>query len=195
MPESIADHIGQPLGQRPHLVVAADHPDGQHRDSRASFHGSGFRCNLGLRHRFRLSGNADLKRIDPYRLDNVFELGLAQIADRQIEPRSHLSVSIFRKTNGSRLGDTLQSRGDIDAVPHQIAVALLNHVAQMDANPELDAALRRQARIALDHRVLNLDGAPNGVNDTTELDERSIAGALDDTTLMYRDRGIDQVAA
>jgi hypothetical protein len=54
-------------------------------------------------------------------------------------------------------------RSDIDAVAHQIAVALFNYVAQMNADPELDAALRRNASVALDHAVLHLDGAAHGV--------------------------------
>ena len=43
-----------------------------------------------------------------------------------------------------------QSRGDIHAVAHKIAVALLDDVAQMNADPELDAALGRHASVALD---------------------------------------------
>jgi hypothetical protein len=42
-----------------------------------------------------------------------------------------------------------ESRGDVDAVAHQIAVAFLDHVAQMNADVELDAALGRQPRISL----------------------------------------------
>jgi hypothetical protein len=34
-------------------------------------------------------------------------------------------VSVFRKTNAAWLRDALQSRGDIDAVAHEVAVALL----------------------------------------------------------------------
>jgi hypothetical protein len=33
----------------------------------------------------------------------------------------------------------LQARGDIDAVAHEVAVAFLDDVAQMDANAKLDA--------------------------------------------------------
>ena len=69
------------------------------------------------------------------------------------------------------LGDTFQSRGDIDAVAHQVAVALLDHVAEMDADPELDAPLRREAGVALDHAVLHLDGAAHGVDHAAELDQ------------------------
>ena len=38
-----------------------------------------------------------------------------------------------------------EPRRDIDAVAHQVAIALLDYVAQMDTDAELDAALGRQA--------------------------------------------------
>ena len=88
----------------------------------------------------------------------------------------------------------LQSRGDIDAVAHQIAVALLDDIAQMNADAELDAALGRQAGVALGHAVLHLDGAAHGVDHAAELDENAVAGALDDAPVMRGDGGIDQVA-
>ena len=64
----------------------------------------------------------------------------------------------------------------------------------MDADPELDAAVLWQAGIALDHAVLDLDRAANSVHDAAEFDDRSIACALDDTTVMYGNCGIDQIA-
>ena len=43
-----------------------------------------------------------------------------------------------------------KARGDIDAVAHQVAVGLLDDVAQVNSDAEFDAALGRQAGIALD---------------------------------------------
>jgi hypothetical protein len=43
----------------------------------------------------------------------------------------------------ARLGDPQEPRGDVDAVAHQIAVALLDDIAQMNADAELDAPLGR----------------------------------------------------
>ena len=119
----------------------------------------------------RLRRLADFERIDPDRLGNVLELRSAEIADRQIEPPLDLPIGVLGKTDAAGLGDAFQSRGDIDAVAHQIAVALLDDVAQMDADAKLDAALGRQAGIALDHAVLHFDGAAHRVDDAAELDE------------------------
>jgi hypothetical protein len=45
-------------------------------------------------------------------------LGLAEIADREIEPALHLPVGVLGKADPARLANALQPRGDIDAVAH-----------------------------------------------------------------------------
>ena len=60
----------------------------------------------------------------------------------KIEPRAHLPVGVLGKADSAGLGDPLQPRGNIDAVAHQIAVALLDNVAEVNADAEFDAALR-----------------------------------------------------
>jgi hypothetical protein len=57
------------------------------------------------------------------------------------------------------------------------AIALLDHVAQMDADAELDATLRRKTRVALDHAILHLDCAANGIDDASELNDAPVPGA------------------
>jgi hypothetical protein len=101
---------------------------------------------------------------------------------------------VTRPSSVAECGDALQSRGEIDAVPHQIAVALLNDVAQINADTELDAALARQAGVSLDHAVPHLDGAARGVHHAAKLNESAVAGALDDAPAMRVDGEIDQVA-
>src|SRR5262249_51122466 len=116
-------------------------------------------------------------------------------ADAAREPRLDLPVGVLRKTNGSRLRNALQARRDVDAIPHQVAVAFLDDVAEMDADAKFDAPLGRHSGVALDHRVLNLDAAPNGVDDTAKFHKDSIAGALHDASVVDGDRRIDQVAS
>ena len=95
----------------------------------------------------------------------------AEIGDREIEPPLDLPIGVLGQTDRARLGDALQSRGDVDAVAHQVAVALLDDVAEMNADPKDDAAILGHAGVALDHGVLHLDGAAHGVDDAAELDE------------------------
>jgi hypothetical protein len=81
----------------------------------------------------------------------------------------------------------LQPRGDIDAIAHQIAVSLFDHVAEMDADAKLDALLSGQAAIALDHSVLHFNRTAHGVDYAAELDKNSVSRALDDSPVMHRD--------
>jgi hypothetical protein len=143
----------------------------------------------------RLGRDVDLQRIDPDGLGNVLELGRAEIVDSEIEPPPDLPIGLLGKTDCAGLGDSLQSRGDVDAVTHQIAVAFPDHVAQMDADAKLDAALGRHAGVALGHAVLNFDGAAHRLDHAAKFDERAVAGALDDASAMRGDGGIDQIAA
>jgi hypothetical protein len=59
----------------------------------------------------------------------------------------------------------------------------------MDADPKVDAGLGRQLGVALDHAVLYLDGAANGVDYAAELDESSVAGALHHAPFVHGDGG------
>ena len=84
----------------------------------------------------------------------------------------HLPVGVLGEADRAGLGDAFQARGDIDAVAHQVAVALLDDVAEMNADAKLDAAIRRHAGVALDHAVLHFDRAAHRVDHAAELDER-----------------------
>jgi hypothetical protein len=118
----------------------------------------------------RLGRDADLQRIDPDRIVDVLELSLAEVGGRQIKPSFDLPIGVLRKTDCAGICDPFEACGDIDAVTHQVAVRLFDDVAQMNADPKFDAALRRQAGVALDHAVLHLDGAAHGVDHAAELD-------------------------
>jgi hypothetical protein len=72
---------------------------------------------------------------------------------------------------------------------------LLHDVAEMNADPELDAVLGRQARIALDHAVLHFDRATHGVDHAAKFDEAAVPGSLHNAAVMEGDGRIDQVAA
>jgi hypothetical protein len=136
-----------------------------------------------------------LQRISVDRLGDVLELGLAEIGDREIEPTLDLPVGLLGETDSARFANTFQPRGDVDAVAHQVAVALLDDIAEVDADPELDAALGRDARIALDHGVLQFDRAVHRVDHAAEFDNGAISGALDDAAVVDRNGGVDHVAA
>ncbi len=142
----------------------------------------------------RLGGLGDINRIDPNRLGDVLELGRAEVRHRQVEPPFDLTISVVGEADRARLANAFEPCRDVDPVAHEIAVALLDDVAEMNADAELDTALRRQAGVAFDHAVLHLDGATRGVDHAAELDENAVAGALDDAPMMDGDGRVDQIA-
>ena len=141
-----------------------------------------------------LGRRADLERIDPNRLGDILELRLAKVADHEIEPPPDLPVGVLRQADRPGLGDAFETRGDIDAVAHKVAIALLDHVAEMNADAELDAALGRKAGVALGQPMLQLDPAAHGVNDAAKFDDGAVARALHHPPAVDRDRRLDQIA-
>jgi hypothetical protein len=76
-------------------------------------------------------------------------LRVPEIGDLKIESPLDLPVGLLREADRAGLGDALQSRGDVDAVAHQVAIFLLDHIAEMDADAILDPLFWRQASVAL----------------------------------------------
>jgi hypothetical protein len=143
----------------------------------------------------RLPRDAESQRIDSYRLGDVLEALWPEIGHRQIEPPFDLAIGVLRKTDAARLADPFETCGDIDAIAHQVAVALLNNIAEMNADAEFDALVWRDLGIALDHRPLDFDGAVHRVDNAAEFDDAAVARSLDDPAVMHGDGWVDQVAA
>ena len=137
---------------------------------------------------------AGVQRIDPDRFGDVLEIFRAEVGHGQIEPPFHLTIGVLGKTDRAGRGDAFEARGDVDAVAHQVAVALLDHVAEMDADTKFDALFRRDLGVALDHRSLEFNGAVHCVHDAAEFDDAAVARALDDAAVMHCDGRVDQVA-
>ena len=116
-------------------------------------------------------------------LGDVLERLFAEIGHREVEPPLHLPVGVVGDANPARLGDALQACGDIDAIAHQIAVALLDDVADMDADAEFNALVGRDLGVALGHRPLdftlrNSTIAPSPVRLTTRPWWTAIVGSI-----------------
>ena len=109
--------------------------------------------------------------------------------------RLHLAESILGKTDRARLSNPFQARGDIDASTHQVAIDFLDDVAEMNANTEFDAAFRRHAGVAFDHRVLHFDSAANCVDNTAKFYQGPVARPFKDAPVVHRDRRVDQIAS
>ena len=98
-------------------------------------------------------------------------MGRAKVADREIEPPLDLPIGILRQADRARRANAFGARGDIDAVAHQVAVALLDDIAQMNADAKFNPPVLIHAGVSLGHAVLNFDRAAHGVDHTAELDD------------------------
>jgi hypothetical protein len=85
----------------------------------------------------------------------------------------------------------LQACGDVDAIAQHVLV-LDHHIAQVDADPEADAAILRHIGLTSGQGDLDINGAPDGFDRAVELDEQAVAHGLDDPPAMPGDSWIDQ---
>ena len=70
---------------------------------------------------------------------DVLELSVAEVVDLEIEASLDLPVGLLGEADGARLGDAPQAHGDVDAVAHKVAVALLDGVTEKNADAKLEA--------------------------------------------------------
>ena len=60
---------------------------------------------------------------------------------------------------------------------------------------DLDALVRRDPSVALDHRPLDFNGQVHCVDHAAKLDNASVPRALNDPAMMHGDGRVDQIAA
>ena len=75
---------------------------------------------------------------------------LAKVDESILQLFAYLPIGVLRQTHLAWLSDALEPCGDIDAVSHEVAVALFLDVAEMDANAKFDPTLGRKARVAFE---------------------------------------------
>ena len=68
-------------------------------------------------------------------------------------------IRVLGQTDRAGRSSPLETSGDINPVAHEVTVALLNDVAEMNADPEFDPLFGRQAGVTLDHAGLHLERA------------------------------------
>jgi hypothetical protein len=62
------------------------------------------------------------------------------------------------------------------------------------AYTKLNAALRRETSVSLDHAVLHFDSTAHCIHNTAELNDASVTRALDHTSVVNGDGGVNQIA-
>jgi hypothetical protein len=119
---------------------------------------------------------------------------VAQVFEGEIEPTADHLMDDVRDADAAGRGEALESHRDVDAIAVDIVV-VNDHIAKVDADPDLDAVPRLEAGIVLGDVPLDLDRAVDGVDDAGELDQGAIAGELDNAAAMIGDLGFGDVLA
>jgi len=127
------------------------------------------------------------------RTGDVLDFPCPEVLESQAQLVEHIVADRAADANAAGLRQRLQTRRDVDAVTKNIVV-IDDDVADVDADPEVDALLGRQTRIPLGHAALHVDRAAHRVDDAGELQQQSIAGSLDDPAVVLSDLGVDQLA-
>jgi hypothetical protein len=88
-----------------------------------------------------------------------------------------------------------RARRDVHPVAIEIAVGLVGHVTQVDADPEADALGLGHVRLAFGHAPLDQHGTARRVDDARELGQQAVAHGLDDAALVLGDQRLDELGA
>ena len=146
-----------------------------------------------VRHRTRdgasEGGAVRAQPIDPDGFRDVLDRLLAQEvgAERQLAP--DLVVNAAGDVDAARLGQRLQAGGDVHAIAEQV-IALDHHVAEVDADPELEPPVLGQLAISGCQLLLDLDRASCGFDGTRELGQHAVPGAADDPAVAAGDQRV-----
>ena len=89
------------------------------------------------------------------------------------------------------LGQLLEPGGDVDPVAVEVAVALADHVAEVDADPEADALGLGDLGLALGHALLDRHRAATASTTEANSTERAVAHQLDDAALVLGEQRVD----
>src|SRR5580698_1175749 len=95
---------------------------------------------------------------------------------------SDLTVHHIRNANASRLGETLQSRGDIDAIAVDLSI-FYHHITEVDTYTEMHLAVLRQLRVLTPKRDLNRNGGSDCLRHTGKLGQNAFAGGVDESSV------------
>ena len=111
----------------------------------------------------------------------------------EIELVSNLIIDGLRDADGAGLGERLEPGGDVDAIAEDV-VAVDDDVAEIDADPQLETALRRDRIVDRPRRPLHLDGAVQRIDDARKIRQQAVACRADDPPAMCCDQRVDGAA-
>jgi hypothetical protein len=112
------------------------------------------------------------------------------VVEGEVETPGCILLNTGRYAYPTGISQCLQPSGNVDSATKNVAV-LHHDVALVNADTELNAFLGSHPGITFGHAVLNLSRTPQGIDDTLELDQQSVARCFDDPAPMLGDLRID----
>src|SRR5262245_29097569 len=125
---------------------------------------------------------------------NVFDGLLAHIVEFKSKFVLYLVVYDARDQDAAGIGQCFQPCCDVNAVPINV-VTIDDNIANIDADPELNAIFRRDFAVAVKHATLNVDSAAHCVDDADKFYQHPVSSGLNNSAAMFGDLGIDQFFA
>ena len=128
-------------------------------------------------------GAVRAQAIDAHRARDVLDDLLADILERAADLAAHLLVHLGRDAGAAGLRQRFQPRGDVDALAIDVR-AFADHVAEIDADAEQDAATGGLGLVRLRHPALKLQSRSDGIGGAAELDQYAVAHDFHDAPAM-----------
>src|SRR5439155_10630791 len=128
-----------------------------------------------------------------HRTGDVLNLLLAEIIEGDRQFVADLVADGAGDAQPARFAQALQPRGDIDAVPENVA-GLADNVADIDTDTEDEPLVFRHARVAQRDPLLDRDRTSDSLDRARKFDKNTVPGGLDDTAVASRDRRVYQLS-
>jgi hypothetical protein len=187
------DVFGDAVGEVLLLGVAAHVGERQHRErglvGQAQHLRRCGRCGRGGRGG---SDGRDLERA--HRVVDVLHLLLALVEEIGDHAAAHRAAHRVRHGHAARLGERLQPRGDVHAVAVDAAVGLLDHVAEMHADPKAHLPPGRRGVGGEFELLLRLDRGGHRAGGGLEHGKHGVARHVDHLPLIRLDPGAEHPA-
>jgi hypothetical protein len=141
----------------------------------------------------RRCGGVEMDRENLHRLGDVLEILPAEFAIGHIKLALDLIEHLARNADAAAISKAFEPSCDIDSVAEDVG-ALRDDVAEIYADAEFNALVRRYLRIAFEHATLNLDGTRDGVHDAAKFSEDTVPSRVGDVAAMDLDRRVPELA-
>ena len=117
---------------------------------------------------------------------------LAHVLEDVMEPVTHLVANNSANTNAAGLGQGFEPCCHVDTIPEDV-IALGDHVAEVDADAELDPSWGCNARVPLSHISLHLNRASHRIDNAGKLRQQSVTHVFDHAAPVLGDLRMHQL--